>query len=404
MATREDEVRRKAQARRTANAALTPERPGIIARVGRAFGEKSAENRAASDVRKADAADRTAAARLRTQEAGHSFREGVSRLTEGFRAGSEGRPIDTSAFNPGEGTTDKTPRPPGSSGEGPAGIPLAPDNPQFQAVPQDQITVADSQPESDAFTPDIKPDIPAPTLANAGGGVIPTGGGDKGAPRPPEAANRFGQFEGGVPKGFINVIRGTTSRFLPVDEQGRAGAPTQEFAARPGQTIEESQRTSLRRDPAFNLQTQDDLAQKRINVQTMQAESERISALGNSVQYGLDDQGNTTAIVPDGRGGFRSIDGFTPVLDNVADDIGRFEFEVVQNGINQDVNVLDSTTGEVTNHSAVERKILGRKVFENAKKTEGGDLSTDEQIELLREVEAEIGSLPELEAAILGGQ
>lgn len=438
MATTEEEVRRRAAERQTAIANLTPEKPGLAARFGRAVGASTKRSRERSATKRAEQAEDLRIRGLAKEERQASIRGDFRRLTEGFRAGNEGRPVDTAAFNPGEGTTDKTPRPPGASvasgsvgnlieserDKGEAGVQFinqsveqfAKDEPfpgafdqavesssaegrrrgfntrqgEFPGKEFDAATAAAEGIDDFRIPAPQLPDPPPSTLANAGREAVARGGGSK-VDRPPDTE--------GVPEGFINVIRGTRQSFLR-----DTGGP--EFRQVPGQSLEDSEQIAARRDPAFNVVTKDDLAQQRVNNQTIQADAQRMQSIFSNGRIGFNDNQELILAVPNATGGFDEIQNFTPIVDALVDQGGNFSISRVpgEGGVFESAVVLNEDTGDTTN--ITNEQFLGKAFTEynNRVRRAGKTLTQEEKLEILEEVEQVMGDLPEIESAILSGQ
>jgi len=272
----------------------------LLARLGRSVGESNARSREARQQLAATSEASRQQSREQFTGAIDAFKGGVRKLTEGFRAGSEGRPVDTAAFNPGEGTTDSTPRPP------------------------DEIVVSDRQPASDPFTPEI--DVPAPTLANAGREAMPQAAQQPAAQQPARTPverpdfNRTGDLKD-LPEGFVQIIKGT--------ELGFSDAAGNQFKSVPGLSPEESRDVAARRDPAFNVRTQEDLERGRINAQTINAEANRLNAQGNNRFQGIDPETGQFGIFTMDENGQVQPTGVSPIVDEIVNGGEEFSVETV---------------------------------------------------------------------------
>ena len=366
----------------------------LLARLGRSFGRSSADARVRVEALNRGAEERG----VQFSDVVSSVKTGGRQIAEGFRAGNQGREIDTEAFNkpdvapslantgsgivPVGGGSGTATRPPKNFSPG---APLAAD---FQEFTGDEVVaIGDPSP----FVPDTNIEAPRPP------------------PRPPgspDVATEAGQFEGGVPEGFINVIRGTRSSFLRVDEQGRVGDRNTEFSAVPGQTLAESEQVGARRDPAFNVLTNADLAQQRVTNEGVQAEAQRLNSIFSNAETGFNSEGKLVLTVPNASGGFDEIEDFTPFLDSLIDGQGNFSISRVPGagGIFESAVVLnedDGTTRNITNE-----QFLGKAFteFNNRVTRKGKNLTREERLEILEEIEELMGAVPEIEAAILAGQ
>ncbi len=348
----------------------------LLARFGRDIGEKQASSRVRQEQE--ILAQKAGLARGRQQfgDAVESVKTGFRQFGEGFSSGNQGRPVDTSAFDVGGGTTDTTPRPP-------------PVTPEFEG---DQVIAEADRLESDPFEP--KAINPVVSLANSGS-VVSAGGGSK-VDRP-NRATEAGQFEGGVPEGFINVIRGTTSRFQRVDDQGRVADREQAFRAVPGQTLAESERVAARRDPAFNVLTKEGLDRTRVNNETLTAEAQKQNAQANSVFSALDAE-DVLQLYRLGADGVPVPLGLTPESIVSGDD--QFSIETVQVDTQfpgqqtEQTIMFDAKSGEKINLTEEARQQIGAEMFIKLK-SENPDASDEE---LLQQVETLSGNraLPNL--------
>lgn len=366
----------------------------LLARLGRNIGESTARSR----VRREELNAASAANRKRSREqfgaAVESVKTAGREFSEGFSSGNQGRAVDTSAFNPGEGTLDKTPRPTGS-GAGPDGTPLAPGDPEFEFAQQSQV-VRHADRASDPFTPDEN--IPAPSLANIGREAHEAGGGSK-VDRPP-TANASGQFEGGVPEGFINVIRGTRSTFQRVDDQGRVGQS--EFSAVPGQSLAQAEQVGARRDPAFNVLQQEDLERGRVNAATVTAEAQRLNAQANNRFQGIDPETGQFGIFQMDANGVPQPTGISPIVDTIVNGTQDFTVETVSvpseiPGVANERQIrLNKADGTFIDITEIIRSEIGAAEFMKLRQ-----LDPDADIEdLIEQAEAAAGgALPQLRAA-----
>ncbi len=235
-----------------------------------------------------------------------------------------------------------------------------------------------------------RPDA-APSLSNLGSTAETAGSGVK--------ADANNNFLTGVPDGFIEIIRGTNRYYLRQDKDGRTGRNS--FKSVPGLSLEESEKLSSRNDPNFVSGEAAGFAQQRINNQTMQAESQRISAAGGAIKDGLDKNGDLVSVLPDGRGGFRKIDGFTPIMDAIAEnENNRFDMQILD-GVNPGIISHDGRTGKTTNHTEEERKTMVRRRYKLL--TDGKNLSMEDQLEALEEISEQYGDTTFLEEIIRSG-
>jgi len=344
-----------------------------------------------------------AAAQARTRA---GFRRGVEGVKTGarefgagFTAGSQGEPVDTSAFNPGEGTTDKTPRRPDQGG-----IPFAPLEPEFEAefgqpkpAGADEIVVSDRQPGTDPFRPDTN--IRPPSLATAGRDPVIVG--DKGGSgRPPRGDfNVTGDLKD-LPPGFIQTIRGGKVGF-----QDAGGS---RFASVPGLSPEESRGVAARRDPAFNVQTQEGLEQQRINTANLEAATNRIEARTTSQTIGLDAGGALSLFERDDAGNLRQVVGVDPFVESLM--TSQNKVEVVQAG---DINPLTGFAAESTILvDLTEQRLIGnfteqlrvQAALRQFQTLGGEDATGEEREEIIAQVEALLGPSPELRTTQRLGQ
>ncbi len=365
----------------------------LLARIGRSMGAgvRRNEERLAGEQVKRDELVRTREAGQ--QQAKLSFSEGLAKFREGSRAGRTGTQIDTSAFDVGAGTTDTTPRPPvvtpenvasnRPDGGGDRGEPGFIERPARSGIVEPNLQDVANQPASVSLNDSSATVIPRPV------------------------AKESGQFEGGVPEGFINVIRGTRSSFLRVDEQGNAGDRNTEFRAVPGQTLDQAEQIGARRDPAFNVLTKEGVEQQRVDADTLQAEAQRIEAIFSNSQIGTNSEDQLVLAVPNASGGFDEIKDFTPVVDSLVDAEGNFSISRVpgEGGIFEEAVVLNEDTGKVTR--ITNDQFLGKAMteFNNRVQRIGNqNLTINDKLNILEEVEELMGPLPEIEAAILSGQ
>jgi len=216
------------------------------------------------------------------------------------------------------------------------------------------------------------PPPPAPTLANAGREAVAA----------PPQANPAGQFEGGVPEGFINVIRGTDSTFQRVDEEGRVADRNQAFRAVPGQTLDQSENIARRRDPAFNVLTEQDLDRTRVNNQTLQAEAQRQNAQAGAMFDAIGPDG-TVQIFTVGADGQIQGTGLSP--DTIVNGGDDYEIETVEiptefPGQTTKRSVLKAPDGSIVDITEQLRQEIGEREFDKLQ-TQNPDASIEELIE-----------------------
>lgn len=351
----------------------------FLTRIGRDIGEKNAASRVIREERQAASAANRARSRKQFGEGVESIKTGFREFREGFSSGDQGRVVDTSAFNPGEGTLDKTPRPP------------APEQPIDEVV-------AHADRASDPFAPDTN--VPAPSLANIGREAHAAGGGSK-LDRSP-VAGPSGQFEGGVPEGFINVIRGVDSTFQRVDSQGRVGQS--EFRAVPGQSLAQAEQVGARRDPAFNVLQQEELERGRVNAATVTAESQRLNAQANNRFQGIDPETGQFGIFQMDANGVPQPTGISPIVDTIVNGTQDFTIETVSvpseiPGVANERQIrLNRADGTFIDITEIIRSEIGAAEFMKLQQ-----LDPDADIEdLIQQAEAIAGgALPQLRAAHL---
>jgi len=372
----------------------------LLARFGRSLGESERGRRegvAAGNVRLAEARRMS---RQRLTEDIEGIKGGFRRFTEGVSAGIADRPVDPNAF--------EAPRPP------------APDtNPldvRRAAVPTVGITRA----------PGVADPTRTPTVAEseegarsrAGIPLAPEAGGSKedGAAAPvslgdgarsnvlPRPTQRFTEAESAlgreflndpsgklenIPEGFTQIIKGT--------EIGFSDPTGQQFKSVPGLTIGESRAVAGRRDPAFNVVEQQDVARQRVNAETHEAATNRIEARSASQTFGVIN-GRMSLLERNDAGILQQVVGVDPYIEALFQN--ENDIQVIQAGSTNPLTgfeaentlMVDLTLGiELGDLTENVRK---RAAFRMWQSLNGDQSEGEEREEIIAEIAAIFGPVP----------
>jgi hypothetical protein len=168
-------------------------------------------------------------------------------------------------------------------------------------------------------------------------------------------------------------------------------------------SLEESQRMAAAESPGFQFLDKQDVERQRVNASNMQAEAQRTQSIYGNTVVGRNANGFPSLILPDGEGGYRQIEDFSPQLTQAASQTGRFEFGKVESpgGGLPDTYMLDTAAGTLRNLTKEAAAGLSLVQVEAKAKEDFGitnyaDLSKDQLDELLDDLELP----PEIEAAV----
>jgi hypothetical protein len=192
----------------------------------------------------------------------------------------------------------------------------------------------------------------------------------------------------------VQVIKGT--------QVGFQDAGGNQFRSVPGQTPEQSRDTAARRDPAFNVQTQEDLERGRINAQTINAEANRLNAQANNRFQGIDPATGQFGIFQMDANGQPQATGLSPIVDNIVNGDQDFSIETVSvpseiPGVANERQIrLNRSDGTFIDITDVLRQEIGAAEFIKLQQTDP-EASIEELIE--RAELAAGGPLPQLRAA-----